>query len=80
MSVEQEVQVLQGDYHQFREQSWLTVKQSMPAKVTVKQMSNLLNFVLIKLFFNILHVLFLKKLEVYISNYRIMAKTLFYID
>ena len=70
MSVEQEVQVLQGDYHQFREQSGLTVK----------QMSNLLNFVLIKLFFNILHVLFLKEIEVYISVDRIMAKTLFYID
>ncbi|XP_055999889.1 ectopic P granules protein 5 homolog isoform X2 [Ostrea edulis] len=32
LSAEQEVQVLQGDYTQFKEQSWITLKQSVPAK------------------------------------------------
>ncbi|XP_061187011.1 ectopic P granules protein 5 homolog [Saccostrea echinata] len=32
LSAEQEVQVLQADYTQYKEQSWVTIKQSMPAK------------------------------------------------
>jgi hypothetical protein len=34
LSAEQEVQVLQNDYTQFKEQSWITLKQSVPAKVS----------------------------------------------
>lgn len=33
LSAEQEVKVLQEDYLQYKEESWLTIKQSMPAKV-----------------------------------------------
>lgn len=36
LSAEQEVQVLQGDYTQFKEQSWITLKQSVPAKVSLQ--------------------------------------------